>query len=113
MNDYECGLAFIKTKEEYMKQLMYPECGGVGKESWKSPFKRQSIAQAKFNPRAIYHADEKLIEFDYDCKENQPNAIIDAVDTIENSLMTDGLDETSALLKGQFFQLSEILEIEF
>ena len=63
-----------------MKQLMYPECGGVGNEKWKEPFKRQRIAQAKFNPRAIYHANETLEEFDYNCTENQPNEIINAVD---------------------------------
>ena len=109
MDDYECGLKFIKTKEEYMNQLMYPECGGVGNEKWKEPFKRQRIAQAKFNPRAIYYANESLEEFGYDCKENQPNEIIKAVDRIENSLNgnTNGLDEIDALLKGKFVGKTE------
>ena len=113
MDDYECGLQFIKTKEEYMKQLMYPECGGIGSETWKLPFKRQRIAQAKFNPRAIYHANEKLEEFNYDCKENQPNEIIKAVDRIENSLNgnTNGLDETEALLEGNF--VSTTVKLKF
>ena len=64
MDDYECGLEFIKTKEEYMKQLMYPECGGTGTESWKSPLGIDSFRiRTKFRVylRKFYYLRKQIV----------------------------------------------------